>query len=533
MTELRNSQRVSVQTSLSALCDWAETNAGSGGVHSEAANFVLELHDHRDGDGDRDGDRDARLVCVDVLRWLPQKRLVFSALLDDIKVVVKLFFGAGCERYALRERAGSEAIAQAGVATPNCLADWQLSFQDSRSTARSCALVFEYIDAQSLTTDSLERGVVEWTELARVLARLNAKGFTHQDFHLGNLLYQGSNPSRLWLVDGDGVRKSRHATTQRHAVAQFSRLCAQAQANLPAKTSATAWRAYCEQRGWSANQISSTIERSLRAARRRRVVHFQAKTRRNCSAVLRCRMGAAALLVNRDWLRETSDNMESSDFLDWLHGLPEEFEDYPVIKAGNTATLVTAAWKGRRLVIKRYNNKSLWHRARRLIRSDRGLNSWVFGHTLTFVGIPTATPVALRQAPLAGPTYLVMAALEGVELTPQACDDNEALFAQCAELLEALRMEGLVHGDLKASNFLLTDLFDTNGGNTPTDPGALQRLEAVRAAKNIALLDLDSMRMPRMPRSRYAGEIKDKRRFLRNFAAAPSAQRRFRSILGL
>ena len=97
MTELRNSQRVSVQTSLSALCDWAETNAGSGGVHSEAANFVLELHDHRDGDGDLDGDRDARLVCVDVLRWLPQKRLVFSALLDDIKVVVKLFFGAGCE----------------------------------------------------------------------------------------------------------------------------------------------------------------------------------------------------------------------------------------------------------------------------------------------------------------------------------------------------------------------------------------------------------------------------------------------------
>lgn len=273
------------------------------------------------------------------------------------------------------------------------------------------------------------------------------------------------------------------------------------------------------QRGWviEAGADDSVIE-AVAVARRRRILHYQAKTQRQCSAFFSFREGSRRTLVNRHWLglRTTAaTHSGSAALLEWLNELPAQFSELPVIKAGNTATLATAVWEDQELVIKRYNNKSAWHRLRRLLRRDRGLNSWIYGHTLDFVGIPTATPIALQRSRLAGPTYLVMTAAKGAELTAKHCENEAVLFDSCAQMLSALGAEGIVHGDMKASNLLVM-------------PAALPRTPG-----RICVIDLDAMRMPRWRRARRSGEIRDKRRFLRNFASAPGAQQRFRSILGL
>jgi len=461
------------------------------------------------------------LECLRVLRWLPGRRLVFAGRLNGDKVVVKLFLDASCDRYAGREKAGIRAIRAAGIATPALVADWALRVESQRFRA----LVFTFVDAVAVTNELIATGEVGWSDFARLLAQLNASGFGHEDFHFGNLLYQEDQEDQvgtathLWLVDGDGVRELRRAKTKPYAIGQFANMCAQAERALSGEQVDAAWRTYCGQRGWTvAAGLDDRILRSVGDARRRRILRYQAKTQRQCSSVSSTRMGYKHLLVNRDWWR---DNMglaateRSPAFSDWLRELPANFHRYEVLKAGNTATLTSTLWEGQSLVIKRYNNKSAWHRLRRFVRPDRGLNSWVFGHTLGFVGIPSPTPIALVRSRFAGPTYLVMSAIDGESLTAQRCEREDDLFEQCAAILDALAAEGLVHGDLKASNLIV------------------QSAHAGKSLARLFVLDLDAMRMPRWRVARRSGEIRDKRRFLRNFAGAPSAQRRFRSILGL
>ena len=458
------------------------------------------------------------LECLQVLRWLPPRRLVFIGLLDGTKVVVKLFLGTSCDRYAEREKAGIGAIRSAAIATPALIADWALK-DDS---LRLRALILEFVEAVAVTAELVATTELGWSDFARVLARLNEQGYAHEDFHLGNLLYQRDQlgaTTQLWLVDGDGVRASRRAQSKPYAISQFAEMCAQAERALSGEQVDTAWRAYCGQRGWTiAAGRDDKILRCVGDARRRRILRYQIKTRRQCSAVSSTRANRVHLLVNRDWWRDNAGSVKtahSQAFSDWLRELPMNFSGYEVLKAGNTATLSQTLWEGHPLVIKRYNNKSVWHRLRRFVRPDRGLNSWVYGHTLGLVGISSPTPVALSRTRFAGPTYLVMSAIDGETLTAQHCEQSNGMFEQCAAMLDALAAEGIVHGDMKASNLLV------------------QSVHMGQKLAPLFVLDLDAMRMPRWRIARRSGEIRDKRRFLRNFAGAPSAQQRFRSILEL
>ena len=68
----------------------------------------------------------------------------------------------------------------------------------------------------------------------------------------------------------------------------------------------------------------------------------------------------------------------------------------------------------------------------------------------------------------------------------------------------------LKHNDTKASNFLWDSIDDS-----------------------LTVIDLDAMQMPKSRRDQLSGQRRDRRRLLRNFAATPELQRRFRGALGL
>jgi len=193
--------------------------------------------------------------------------------------------------------------------------------------------------------------------------------------------------------------------------------------------------------------------------------------------------------------------------------VPSNLNHWQPLKHGNTATVVQTCWRGTAVVVKRYNNKSSWHRLRRLLGRDRGLNSWIYGHTLRFVGVATPRPLVLLRTRLAGPTYLISAAVAGAELSAKELDGSERLCLAAVALLDALAAEDLVHGDTKLTNMLRTK---------PVQPDAAELL----------MIDLDAMQMPRS-RAAAVGAQRDRRRFLRNFADAPELQRRFRFHLGL
>ena len=467
------------------------------------------------------------LRLTERLRVLPGRRLVCVGRLgpDDQQVVVKWFFGADALRYAERERQGFTAMQRAAVPAPELLASWRVPAM--ADTDGACVLVFTYLaDAQELSDELLEHQPELWVALWKLLAQLNLAGVVHNDLHFSNLLClsdQGAAP-RLWLIDGDAVTQLRNGpvaeSTGLHA---FAQLAAQARQTMSSAELQTHWAHYCRACNWPVERLGrSALQSSYAKARRARVVHFQAKTRRTCSAFALRRTLLGQALVDRGWLGDTPQTPQPDsvrELLSWLDGLPDLFvgeagpdapRDVELLKAGNTATVIRASWLGRELVIKRYNNKSVWHRLRRLLRANRGLNSWVYAHTLRFVGIPTAHAVALLRTRLGGPTYLVMEAHAGVELDATLLDGNEDLCQRLVAVLERLGAEGLVHNDTKASNFLW-------------DATSLQ----------LAVIDLDAMRMPARVSARLSGQKRDRRRLLRNFAATPELQRRFRGTLGL
>ena len=132
------------------------------------------------------------------------------------------------------------------------------------------------------------------------------------------------------------------------------------------------------------------------------------------------------------------------------------------LKLGNSSTVVRCVIENQPYIVKRYNIKSWTHRVRRWIKR-RARNAWQNGHWLDFVGIDTAKPVALleqRWGWFAGVSYLVMPDVGERDLAhtlaiqPGRFDD---LAPQTVSLLRKLKVAGLQHGDLKATNFMVSE----------------------------------------------------------------------------
>jgi serine/threonine-protein kinase RIO1 len=179
-----------------------------------------------------------------------------------------------------------------------------------------------------------------------------------------------------------------------------------------------------------------------------------------------------------------------------------------VLKAGNSATVIRAPIGERTYVVKRYNVKSLGHAARRaLTPTPRYRVSWRNGHRLAFLRLPTARPVALvecRTGLVATVAYLVMEDLGpgAVDLGVRVAEHGAtpALAEKVATLFRGIADAELVHGDTKASNFVVDD-------------------------EKIYLIDLDAMVEGRR------GLAADVARFLANWDNDPATRELFRGAL--
>jgi len=533
MSEPVHSSSVSVQGSLAGLMSWA--------LGSAVDDLILELSGLNPVapmslvNAEVSPKNSLSLRCTEVLRVLPGRRVVCKAWLDGVPVVIKWFLGNRAQRYQRRELNGAALLQATSVPTPKILHSFDFTFAERQLAEldhAGCGLVFEYLaEAEELTDQHLENQPELYETLWRLLASMCEQGVVHRDLHFGNLMCKGS---LLWLIDGDSVVQPRQAPLGvQESAEQFVRLAAQSQRSLSLQELSSHWESFCLGRQFDTSAIAQgSLLAKYRRARRARILHYQAKTQRNCSAFALRRTLLGEALLDRGWLRgrcaaNTAENVRRGpdeaqlgrDMLAWLDDLPRllnarDEQAGGWLKRGNTASVVAASFHGEPLIVKRYNNKSFWHRLRRMLRRDRGLNSWVYAHTLAFMGIASTEAVALLRTRLSGPTFLVMRVAKGTELSPQrlatvaAPDAFERVSHNLLKLLGQLAAEGLVHGDTKASNFL----WDSE-------------------TEVLTLIDLDSMRMPAWWRAMRSGHERDRRRLVRNFADTPDLQRRLGSLM--
>lgn len=140
-----------------------------------------------------------------------------------------------------------------------------------------------------------------------------------------------------------------------------------------------------------------------------------------------------------------------------------------MLKDGDSTTVVAVELDGHRYVIKRYNIRNAWYALRRFFRPTRAWYCWRNAHMLQLLGIKTPRPVMMmerRWGPLRRTAYFVTEWVEGPDaqqvLSPAQVGSAQpgvwtTLMERFSELFRRFRDYRVVHGDCKATNFIIAD----------------------------------------------------------------------------
>lgn len=426
-----------------------------------------------------------RLVCEQILRLLPGRRVVCRARQGDQAVLIKLFMGKGCQREANEDAAGVEALMSAGISTPPLL------YRDTVSGKGYPVLVFEFLpDAQQFWQAWRDPNAKEnlLDQLISMVAQQHQAGLWQRDFHLRNYLVD--QQGQLQAIDGGdyAVGKVSHRTTLHNLGMLFG--------HLPRELLLDSERwveAYRQARHWSPEQLKSqTVLRAADRFRRKRASRISRKGYRNCSEFLVREYRQLRVYQRRD-LDVNALNL----WLDaQLAGVGEQ--DGTLLKAGNSQTVWREMLADREVVIKRYNLKSWLYRLKRALVRSRASRAWEAALKLRAYHVNTPEPLAMieeRAGPLRRRAWLITDYQQGQGAGQyfSGLEHNEMHQRQLDNILDmvqALALNGVVHGDLKATNFIL-DQEQEQGW----------------------LIDLDSMRFPRLRLVQRRGVSGDLKRF--------------------
>lgn len=446
--------------------------------------------------------RNEELIFTKVLRLLPAKRIVGVALLDGKEYLVKTYLGRSCARYVRRERAGVSLIVKSGVLTPRLM--WHAYLADGCGEV----LAFEYLtDAVSLDdcwrkAEGAETKVEILTRAMVIIGKLHNHGVVQNDIHLANFLLSGQ---KLYTIDGgDVAMRSALPLAERTSLRNLGMFFAQFYPRYDDLVHLLL-TAYEAERGW--NKVSDRLRiigDVIQMSREKRKRLCISKAFRECTRFI-CKSSFKRF--------EVCERKACSPQMELLLADPDSMiEQGELLKDGNSSTVALVRVDGRPLVIKRYNIKNFWHRARRLFRHSRAWHSWANACRMEFLGIPSVKPVALienRFGPMCGTAYFVTEYVEGMDALKwlHSINNPNAEIEALSSILHDLSDSRISHGDLKATNFVIS----------PDGP---------------VILDLDAMREHRNGESFQRAFRRDMDRFMQNWQDRPELMNRFEGLLG-
>lgn len=397
------------------------------------------------------------LEMQSLLRFMPERRAVYSGLLDGQPVIIKLFSSHPRSRREVQvEQQRLTALAEKQVPAPRVL------LRDY--PGESALLVLEHLGEVSakarLQEISAEKipGLVQ--ELVVLTSKMHRHGVMQNDIHLGNFIFADG----AWhVIDAGDVEVNDAPVEKSKALGNLALLLAQfPPLSLP--TAQQVVSAYGDT--FSSQQLAESLKK-MRHARLRKLVK---KSLRNCTEFVELNGKGYTGMGRR----------EDQPLIDALlnTGLDTLLENCERLKDGNSATVGRVQIEGESLVIKRYNVKSAWKKLARQFKS-RARNSWLNAAYLGLVQIPTPQAVCYlssKQSGLTDREYLVCRNVEG-RMLPEICEAGGPLrdqaLSQMADFFAVMRLMAFSHGDSKYTNFLFQDgqlqVLDLDGMSR--DPG--------------------------------------------------------------
>jgi tRNA A-37 threonylcarbamoyl transferase component Bud32 len=445
------------------------------------------------------------LYAQQVVRRIPGRRVVCHGTWQGKAVYAKLFIGDQAARYVARDAQGARALMEKGLPTPELLHEGAIA--DGLGKALIFAAVPDSCNAETVWKQggSPQRHDLA-TRLVLAVAAHHAAGLVQTDLYPRNFLLSGDV---VYTLDGDGIRIYEQGVPREVALDNLALLLSKFDAlddvHIPE------WLAmYARVRGWQESISPEALQSRVRKIRYRSArKNVLRKALRNCSDILvSCRFDRFLAVVRSELDADLNRLMENPDrVLDTL--------DDARLKSGNTCTVGLVQSGARRVVVKRYNIKNFWHGLGRLWRRSRASVSWANAHLLQAFEIPTPPPLALierRWGPLRREAWFLAAFVNGPDITEIFASSSlseaqkQDAAEQVARLLHKLRLLGIEHGDMKATNMKWVD-------GAPL------------------LLDLDAMKMHRCEWRFARRHTRDLRRFLKNWHNAPDILRMVKSAL--
>lgn len=377
------------------------------------------------------------LICEQVFRHLPGKRLAFRAHWGGADALVKLFFQ---RKYLDRERAGLKALFETGV--PCAQEIWSLMDEDG-----GYFLATEFLqDAVSLQDCYEGLSLQQLKPLLRqalsLIVQLHRAGWMQADIHLDNfILSQG----KLHVIDGGGVEPLSSALNN---LALFlAQMIPDYDELMPEVIDAY---------GAGAPSVETLLP-AIVQLREQRIKKYLAKTMRSCTQFRVVKTANAFIAFDR--------HFESEKLCRFMDEPEVAFGGAQFLKRGNTATVVKTAGDNGDWILKRYNIKSFWHGLSRCFRPSRAMISWQSAHRLKLLGIATPKPLAMREnrsGLLRREAYLFSECADGDDLKAWLLKRKDAeipvwLEHQVVRLFDILWCSHVTHGDMKATNFIVTD----------------------------------------------------------------------------
>jgi len=440
------------------------------------------------------------LECTEVLRCLPGRRLVCKAHLNGKPVLMKLFLDAHMEQEAAGDAAGVKALMDAQISTPALLSPDRVAGEGYP------LLLFEYLpdtssfrEAWEMAGAGVQRSLI--SELLHMVAMQHLAGLRQRDFHLRNFLLD--HAGRLYAIDGGDYLISDVPVSKIPALKNLGVLFG----HLPRRVlvqQPELLQHYLTPRQWQAEpELIEQVYAGANSFRRRRAKVISRKAFRNCSEFRVRRKDGLHICQRRDLHEQALDEWIDQSRLDLLP------DSDVMLKPGNSQTVWQTRIDGMEVVVKRYNLKSWRHALRRAFSRSRASRSWENAHALRAYHIKTPEPLAMieqRTGPIRQRAWFITRVADGIGANRffrgKETVDVESNVARLAKLISAFGEDELLHGDMKATNFILS-------------------------GQDVEVIDLDSMRQ-----DAGAAEIaEDRRRFLANWQEDPELQQMFAGLL--
>lgn len=455
-------------------------------------------------------DQEEPLICEQIVRVLPGKRVVAFGTFDNKPVVAKLFYEPGkAKKHFKREAAGIEILTVHRIPTATILREGH-AFKK-----RVYVMIFERImDAKSL--DDIWREKNSPQELIPLLHAVTLELATHHvmgieqnDLHLKNMLVQGNH---IYTLDGGSVTCIEQPLDKKSSLDNLALFFSQLGVGTE-KIQQELFQAYTRARGWLVKPADiSYLQNAVEYWNDTRWRQYETKIFRSCTAFGKIFNPQVLTMYDRDYKTPAFSKMLAH---------PEDMFTLPdtkVLKAGRSATVIDVLIDNKRFVIKRYNIKNFWHWLRRAFRPTRAASCWRLAHLLRLFGIPTARPVAFIEKRFIGlrrKSYFIMEYVEGQDLGNFFADyakqdPHDPHYVKVAVRVAALLMNlaklFLSHGDLKMTNILVKD-------------------------ERPVLIDLDGMEEHRTQGETGRAYRREVRRFMRNWENNPSVMGLFEKLL--